>query len=105
MNTQFTNDLQKKMASPSYDQELPVGTARRYEPTLGVRKHNERIHRESKNADDYKNLQFNFKKPPKARGLSTYVKCDNCGNITHATSITVGIICKKCKNFSSVTEV
>ena len=107
MNKQFIKDLQKKVvASPSSNQELPAGsTGRRYEPTLGVRKHNERIHRESKNADDYKNLPFTFRKPPKARGRSIYVKCDNCGHITFATSITVGIVCKGCKKFSSVTEV
>lgn len=107
MNKQFIKDLQKNVAeSKVLQQELPAGsTGRRYEPTLGVRKHNERIHRESKNSDDYKNLQFTFKKPPKARGRSIFVKCDNCGNIISATSITVGVICKECKKFSSVTEV
>lgn len=107
MNKQFIKDLQKNVAaSQTFQQELPAGSAgRRYEPTLGVRKHNERIHRESKNVDDYKNLQFTFRKPPKDRGRSIYVKCDNCGHITLATSITVGIVCKECKKFSSVTEV
>lgn len=105
MNNQFISDLQKGMSSSSLNQELPAGAPRRYEPELGIRKHNERIHRESKNADDYKNLQFTFRKPPKSRGSSTYVKCDNCGHISSATSITVGIICSGCKKFSSVTEV
>lgn len=107
MNKQFIKDLQKNVTeSQTFQQSLPAGsTERRYDPALGVRKHNERIHRESKNADDYKNLQFTFRKPPKARGRATYVKCDSCGNIISATSITVGIICKECKKFSSVTEV
>lgn len=106
MNKQFIKDLQKELSKNKIDQELPAGsTPRRYEPTLGVRKHNERIHRESKHVDDYKNLQFTFRKPPKSKGASAYVRCDHCGNVTSATSITVGIVCKKCKKFSSVTEV
>lgn len=106
MNKQFIKDLKKGLAKNTIKQELSAGeTPRRYEPLSGVRKHNERIHRESKYTDDHKNLQFTFGKPPKARGVSVYVKCDNCGHITSATSITVGIICKECKKFSSVTEV
>jgi len=105
MNKQFIKDLNKSMSKSTINQELPAGTPRRYEPTLGTKKHNERIHRESKNTDNHKNLQFSFRKPPKARGISVCVKCDNCGHITSATSITVGIICKNCKKFSSVTEV
>ena len=106
MNKQFIKDLQKKVSKNKIDQELHPGeTPRRYEPTLGLRKHNERIHKESKNTDDYKNLQFTFRKPPKSKGIPAYVMCDNCGNVSHATSITVGIVCKKCKKFSSVTEV
>ena len=106
MNEQFFKDLKKKVASTVIKQELPAGsTARRYEPVLGVKKHNERIHRESKYTDDHKNLQFTFGKPKKAKGRSVCVKCDNCGHMTYATSVTIGIICKNCKKFSSVTEV
>lgn len=106
MNQQHIKDIQKGVINtPSLNQELPAGTPRRYEPTLGVKKHNERIHRESRHTDHYKNMPFTFSKPPKARGSSIYVKCDNCGNVTSATTITVGIICKKCSKFSSVTEV
>lgn len=106
MNNQFIKDLQKNITnSPSLNQELSAGTPRRYEPSLGIGKHNERIHRESKYTDINKNLPFTFRKPLKAKGTPTYVKCDNCGNITSATTITVGIICKNCNKFSSVTEV
>ncbi|MCK4526431.1 hypothetical protein KAW18_03600 [candidate division WOR-3 bacterium] len=106
MNDQLIKKLQKNISETEINQELPAGsTGRRYDPSLGTKKHNERIHRESKYTDDYKNLQFTFRKPSKSKGMSTYVRCDNCGNITSATSITVGIICKKCKKFSSVTEV
>ena len=106
INQQYIKDLQKNIVkAPPLCQELPAGTGRIYEPSLGTRKHNERIHRESKYTDDHKNLPFTFSKLPKARGRSAYVKCDNCGHVSSATSITVGIICKECKKFSSVTEV
>lgn len=106
MNKQYIKDLQKGITNtPSLQQELPAGSGRRYEPTLGTRKHNERIHQESKYTDDHKNLPFTFSKPQKPKGPSTYIKCDNCGNISVATTVTVGIICKKCNKFSSVTEV
>ena len=106
MNNRYIKDLQKGITNtPPLHQELPAGTGRRYEPSLGARKHNERIHQESKYTDDHKNLPFTFSKPPKARGRIAYVKCDNCGHVSSATSITVGIICKECKKFSSVTEV
>jgi len=106
MNDQYIKDLQKNIVkSQPLQQELPAGTPRRYEPTLGVKKHNERIHNESRYLDHYKNLPFTFSKPHKSKGRTSYVKCDNCGNITPATTVTVGIICKKCNKFSSVKEV
>jgi formylmethanofuran dehydrogenase subunit E len=106
INQQYIKDLQKGITNASSsNQELSAGSGRRYEPSLGTRKHNERIHHESKRADHYKNLPFTFSKPPKARGSLTYVRCNNCGNVTPATTVTVGIICKKCNKFSSVTEV
>lgn len=83
----------------------PGVTPRRYEPEGGVGKLNERIHRESKFADTHKNLPFSFRKPYKPVGRASAVQCDNCGNITYGTSATVGIICKKCNKFSTVTEV
>jgi len=105
MNEQFKRDLQKHIKKTPLNQELtPGSTPRRYEPHGGVNKHNARIHRESKIADA-KNLDFTFRKPPKAKGRSAYVECDNCGYITSATTVTAGIICPECKQFSTVTEV
>lgn len=83
----------------------PGVTPRRWEPEGGVGKLNERIHRESKQIDTHKNLPFSFRKPYKPLGRNSIVQCDNCGSITHGTSATVGIICKKCSKFSTVTEV
>lgn len=78
---------------------------RRWEPEEGIGKLNQRIHKESKFADTYKNLPFSFRKPFKALGRKSMVKCDNCGNIICCTTATTGIICSKCNKFSTVTEV
>ena len=106
MNEQFVKDVAKGVESTPLNQVLsPGSTSRRYEPNGGTKRHNERIHRESKYADDHKNLPFTFSKPYKPKGVTTYVKCDNCGHVVSATSVTVGMICKECNKFSSVTEV
>lgn len=106
VNSQFKKDLTKVMNKTPLNQELaPGATPRRYEPEAGIRKHNERIHRESKYADDNKNLPFSFRKPSKAKGSPAYVQCNNCGHVVHASKVTVGIICPECKKFSTVTEV
>lgn len=104
MNEQYFKDVAKAVKKTPLNQELPPGSPRRYEPPGGIGKHNARIHRESKIADS-KNLEFNFRKPPKAVGRSAYVKCDNCGYILSATTATCGVICPECKKFSTVTEV
>jgi formylmethanofuran dehydrogenase subunit E len=83
----------------------PGVTKRRWEPEGGVNKLNQRIHKESKFADSHKNLPFSFSKPVKVRGRTSLVKCDNCGAVTYGTNTTVGIICKHCNKFSSVSEV
>ena len=106
MNNEFVKDLKKGVAqSPSLNQILDPGTPRRYEPSSGIKKHRERIHKESRVADEYKNLPFKFRKPPKPKGSMAYLKCNNCGHVTIATTVTVGIICNNCKKFSTVTEV
>ncbi len=106
MNEQFSKDIAKAITQTPLNQELPAGsTARRYEPEVGVRKHNERIHRESKTADSWKGLPFSFRKPLKAMGRNTAVQCDKCGHITHGTTATVGMICISCGKFSTVSKV
>lgn len=105
MNDQLKRDIAKHIKQTPLDQELPAGaTPRRYEPKGGVNKHNARIHRESK-ISDAKGLDFTFRKPPKPKGRTAYISCDNCGYITVGTTATAGIICTECKNFSTVTEV
>lgn len=100
---QLERDVKKHMDTVSLGQRS-VGSDRRYEPAGGLQKHNERIHRESKRADS-KNLPFTFRKPPKPMGQTAYLKCDNCGNLSVGTTATVGVICKECGKFSTVTEV
>ena len=105
MNSQFTKDVKKVLNNTQIGELTPGSTGRRYDIPGGFKKHNEYIHKESKFAEDNKNLPFSFRKPLKSRGRGTYIQCDNCGCITHATTITVGIICPECKKFSTVKEV
>ncbi len=105
MNNEFKRDLSKAIKNSDIKQELSPGSVgRRYEPKAGVKKHNERIHRESKFADDHKKLPFSFSKPSKPK-RSKLIKCCNCGNITSANKDTVGVICCSCNTFSAVEEV
>ena len=108
VNNEFKKDMTRLMhnSNPSTfgSQEFEPGTAgRRYEPSMGTKKHNERIHRESKWADDNKNLPFSFSKPSKPV-RPRLVVCSNCGEVVNATINTVGIICTKCNQYSSVEE-
>jgi len=105
MNTEFVKNLSKTILNTPINQELTPGSVdRRYEPASGIKKHRERIHNESKSADN-KNLPFTFRKPIKPRSRATYLRCNNCGHIVSASLNTVGIICNNCKKYSSVTEV
>jgi len=82
----------------------PGATPRRWEPAGGVKKHNERIHRESKQVDAYGNLPITFSKPKKA-GRRQYMECEKCGHIVYVSINTVGIVCKECNAYVSVKEV
>jgi len=105
VNSVFKRDLAKGIRNAQINKELEPGvTPRRYEPVSGLKKHNERIHRESKLMDG-NNLPFTFRKPPKPIGSTAYIQCDNCGHITVGTTATVGVICVECRTFSSVSEV
>lgn len=106
MNKQYFKDLAKSVNKEPIKQVLEPGvTPRRYDPVAGVKKHNERIHKESRYVDEHKKLPFSFRKPSKPIGKTTYIMCSNCGNVSIGTTATVGIICKSCGKFSSVTEV
>jgi len=101
-NSTFIEDLSKGIKQESIKQRLDPGSPRRYDPIDGIKKHNDRIHRDSKIADS-KNLQFSFSKPKKSK-RSMLVTCDACGFLFNANINTVGIICRNCNKFSSVSE-
>ena len=80
--------------------ELSPGSGRRYIPEGGLQKHREKIHKESKKADE-KNLPFTFSKP-KRPGRQSDFSCKECGRVFSASIRTVMCICPDCKK---VTEV
>lgn len=82
----------------------PGATPRRWEPPGGIKKHNERIHRESRFADDHKNLPFTFSKPKKP-GRRSIFECSECGYMFSSSVNNVGIICPECKKFTKTKEV
>ncbi len=82
----------------------PGATPRRWEPEGGIGKHNKKIHRESRHADEHKDLPFTFSKPRKA-GRRQHMECDRCGYIVYVSINTVGIICNECNAYVSVKGV
>lgn len=105
MNNEFIKDAGKVIKNYDIQQEITPGTVgRRYEPEGGLKKYRDKIHRESKFADEHKNLPFKFSKPSKNK-RSKIVKCCNCEYITRVNIDTVGMICSNCGKFSSVEEV
>jgi len=101
-NSVFKKDIQKMVDSTKIEQVYSPGRGRRVEPEGGVKKHNERIHRESKFAKENKNLPFSFRKPPKPVGKSKLIECKECGHMISGTDKTVGFVCSNCSKFVSV---
>ena len=83
-------------------QEVSPGSKRRWEPEGGISKHNERIHKESKQADN-KNLPFSFRKPNKPLGRSMEVVCPYCSKICSINDKTTAVICGSCKKFFKIS--
>lgn len=79
----------------------PGSTKPRYEPEAGWRKHRERIHKESKHMDHHKDLPFTFSKPKKNKRCVP-VECKNCGHVIFTSKDCVGMVCSKCRTYSSV---
>ncbi len=104
VNSELQNDVKRHLAKQTISTELPSGTDRRYEPSSGIKKHNERIHSETAYTDKYKNLDFSFSKPKKEK--RTIIKlCSNCESPVSVATNCVGIICRSCGKYSNVIEV
>lgn len=82
-------------------QELSPGAKRRWEPEGGIKKHNERIHKESKQFDK-KDLPFTFRKPKKSLGSATYIECPYCSKGLSITSKTVMVVCSGCSKLIKI---
>ena len=83
---------------------FPGEVGRRFEPEGGVKKLNERIHRESSYIDSNSNLPFSFSKPKKS-GRKEIKKCSSCGELIHTSINTVGFICRNCGKFVTAERV
>ena len=109
VNDQLVKDISKAVKNSKLggSQKLPAGeTPRRYEPVGGIKKHNEKIHRESAQMDKHGNLPFTFSKPYKAMAARpSGVCCDNCGYAHRGTVNTIGMICSNCNTYSSVSQI
>lgn len=79
-------------------------TDRRWIPPGGIKRHNEKIHRESKIADDHKNLPFTFSKPS-GNKRHEWFRCVECGKIISAPVNTVMCVCSGCKKVTKVERI
>lgn len=77
---------------------------RRWVPPGGLKKHNEKIHRESKIADNYKKLPFTFSKPMKDK-RHAWFECVECGKAISVPVNTVMCVCSDCKKVTKVVKV
>lgn len=85
--------------------EIAPGSAdRRYDPEIGLGKHRERIHRESKRSDE-KNLPFTFSKPKRGSPSNVLYECEECGDELFSGKNTFMVICTTCKAVRKVVKV
>ena len=82
----------------------PGATPRRWVPEGGIQRHNNKIHKESKVADNYKKLPFEFSKPPKNK-RHEWFECIECGRITSLPINTVMYACPDCKKATKVEKI
>jgi len=82
----------------------PGSTPRRWIPEGGEQKHREKIHRESKFAEDHKNLPFSFSKPPRNKKHEAF-ECIECGNTIWAPINTIMCVCSCCNKATKVERI
>ena len=82
----------------------PGSTKRRWIPDGGLNNHRDKIHRESKFVDDYKNLPFSFSKPQRNKKTVLF-KCIECGRYLYAPINTFMCGCPVCKKATKVERI
>jgi len=82
----------------------PGSTDRRWIPEGGLTKHRDKIHKESKFADDHLNLPFEFSKPKKV-GRRDWFKCVECDRELFVSVNTVMCVCTNCKKVTKVERI
>jgi len=82
----------------------PGSTKRRWVPEGGEKKLREKIHRESKFADDHKDLPFTFSKPTKNKKHDLF-ECVECGTIISAPTNTIMCVCSCCSKATKVERI
>ncbi len=104
VNDAFVKDLTKRLVSDtsSRSEIAPGSMGRRYEPEGGIRRHNERIHRESALTDKRGNMPFTFSKPSKQVGRNATKVCSECGHFAAVKESTISMICSSCKKYVKV---
>jgi len=80
-------------------------TERRWIPEGGLDKFNRKIHRESKFADDHKNLPFTISKPPRRTGRHEWFQCVECGKELNAPRNTFMLACTVCNKATKVVLI
>jgi len=81
----------------------PGSTKPRWEPEQGFKKWREKIHKESKFADDHKDLPYKFFVP--RRYCRVAVRCTECGYTFTGSRNTVMVICPECKELTKAELV
>lgn len=81
----------------------PGSTPRRWIPEGGIKKHVDKIRRESKIADA-KKLPFTFSKPPR-RVKHQWFECVVCGRELEAPINTIMCVCPVCKKVTKVKVI
>ena len=76
---------------------------RRWVPEGGLQKLKNKIHRESKAADDFKKLPFTFSKP--IRKSHAVFVCVECERMFDAPKNTVMVVCPDCKKLVKVRKL
>ena len=82
----------------------PGSTGRRWEPEGGFERHREKIHKDSKFADDHKNLPFQFYKT-KRGSRRAWLACVECGRELFESVHTIMCVCPNCKKVTKVERI